>query len=160
MVAGFDGIVTEPLVVSIVTGKSAASPTVVDEPAVGGMVVVDVGAVVDTGASVVAGVSAVAEEEPHAAATSATAATAARILVDKKMLLSLEEASQMRRDPSSEGASHTGGKASWLVPEGLHSCGTAPDSHRTSLRARRPGGPGVDQGSNTGVTRLPSPAGQ
>lgn len=41
----------------------------------------------------------------------------------------------MRRDPSSEGASHTGGKASWLVPEGLHSCGTAPDLHRTSLLA-------------------------
>lgn len=54
----------------------------------------------------------------------------------------------MRRDPSSEGASHTGGKASWLVPEGLHSCGTAPDSHRTSLHTRRPGRPGTHKASN------------
>ena len=57
-------------------------------------------------------------------------------LLDMKMLLSLEERSRMRRYPSSEGASHTGEKATWLVPEGLHSCGTAPDFHRTSLAPR------------------------
>jgi len=28
-------------------------------------------------------------------------------------------------------------QATWLIPEGLHSCGTAPDSNRTSLLAPR-----------------------
>src|ERR671935_1225289 len=32
------------------------------------------------------------------------------------------------------------GQATWLVPEmGRHSCGTAPEWNRTSLRLRRPG---------------------
>ena len=160
MRSGRAGIVTDPLAVSTVTGNPTTSMAVVK-----GLEVVDAPAedgasVAETEADVVAGVSAVADEEPHAATTSAIAEIAVRVLVDKKMLLSLEEPSWLRHNPSSEGVSHTGGKASWLIPEGLHSCGTAPDSHRTSLRTRRPGKPGVDQGSNTGVTRLPSPAGQ
>jgi hypothetical protein len=152
MCSGRAGIVTDPFAVSTVTGNPAA-------PVAEGLDVA--GTLAETGADVVAAVSAVADEEPHAATTSAIAAMAVKVLVDKKMLLSLEEPSWLRHDPSSEGVSHTGGKASWLIPEGLHSCGTAPDSHRTSLRTRRPGEPGVDQGSKTEspVARPSSPAG-
>ena len=63
----------------------------------------------------------------------------------------------MRRDPSSEGASQTGEKASWLVPEGLHSCGTAPDSHRTSLHTRHPGKPGTGKRSKEVLPNRHSP---
>jgi hypothetical protein len=100
-----------PFAVWTITGKPVASAPEVDVLG-GGSLVVVVDCVVDTAVVVVTGVSAVADHDPHPATTSAVAAIAGRILRDKPMLLSLEEPYWMRRDPSSEGSSHTGGKAS------------------------------------------------
>jgi hypothetical protein len=109
MFSGCVSMVTGPFGALIVTGNSDDSGTVgdelvVDELAVDDAAIVEVDATVVVVPSVVDGASAVSDDDPHAAATSAIAVNVNRILRDKVRLLSREEPSWKRRDPSSEGA--------------------------------------------------------
>jgi hypothetical protein len=116
--SGCFSIVTDPFGASIVTGNPGSSGAVVDEVVVDELDVDDVATVVVTAAvatvvvtatvavvpSVAGGASAASVDDPHAAATSAIAVIVNRNLRDTLLLLSREERSWKRQDPSSEGA--------------------------------------------------------
>ncbi len=106
-------MVTSPVGVVIVTGKAAASATVD----------------VDGGAT------------SPALQAAAKTARAARSRNKRDMVVSSlsEEALRQRDRPSSEGSTALRSKGDLACPlEGHHSCGTAPESHRTSLQLRCP----------------------
>ena len=103
-----------------------------------GASLVDVaGATVVTGGMVLVDV-AVPLEQADASRLSATATKA--ILCFTDLLLSREEPVVRGLHPSSESSSTTTWRGDLACPRmGLHSCGTAPDSNRTSLFTRFPG---------------------